>query len=55
MAGKAGLASDSMFSFSNWVSYVKRFLRHYRHRRQAGYSVAHAVESTRTRMQEPYE
>ena len=36
-----------------WLTYVPRFLRHYRHRRQGGHSIAHALASTRRRMRGP--
>ena len=36
-----------------WLTYVPRFFRHYRHRRQGGYSLEHALSSTRARMREP--
>jgi hypothetical protein len=37
---------------SRRLAYGPRFRRHYRHRRQAGYSIALAFRSTRVRMQE---
>ena len=42
-----------MSSIGRWVTYVPRFFRHYRHRRQGGYSVGRAFQSTRKRMLDP--
>jgi hypothetical protein len=38
--------------FYSRLTYGPRFVRHYRHRRQAGYSVGRAVRSTRRRMRQ---
>jgi hypothetical protein len=35
------------------LTYGPRFVRHYRRRRKAGYSLSHAWRSTRHRMLEP--
>ena len=42
-----------MSSLSRTLTSLPRFLRHFWHRRKAGYSVAHAFKSTRHRMLEP--
>jgi hypothetical protein len=42
-----------MSSLSQRFTYLPRFLRHFWHRRKAGYSFAHAFKSTRHRMLEP--
>ncbi|HEY3726359.1 MAG TPA: hypothetical protein VGL51_04235 [Solirubrobacteraceae bacterium] len=42
-----------MRSVWRWLTYVPRFVRHYRHRRKAGYSLSHALRSTRDRMLKP--
>ncbi len=39
--------------FYSRLTYGPRFVRHYRHRRQAGYSVGRAVRSARRRMRQP--
>jgi hypothetical protein len=44
----AGIRRD----LSRRLAYGPRFRRHYRHRRQAGYTIALALRSTRRRMRE---
>jgi hypothetical protein len=35
------------------LTYLPRFVRHYRHRRKGGYAIGHALQSTRKRMLDP--
>jgi hypothetical protein len=48
--GSTSISQDSRSPARRGLTYPQRFVRHYRHRRQAGYSVGHAICSTRARM-----